>query len=127
MHNLVRFDFFPLRKRLRAGVWRTRDLSIGGKNPTHISFANIGNQILVLDTITYFQWSLGALANSLIDQEKSVISIECKKFIKNDQNLAKKYLMCTEEQKWILNCLSTRKGSIPYEIIPRYDSLDITP
>ena len=127
MHNLFRFDFFPLLKRLRVGIWTTKDLSTGGKNPTDISFANIGNQILFLDTIKYFQQSLGALVNSLIDQEKSAVSIECKKFIKNDQKLTKKYLKCTEEQKWKLNYLSTGKGTIPYGIITRYDSLDITP
>ena len=32
-----------------------------------------------------------------------------------------------EEQKWILNHLSTGKGTIPYEMITRYDSLDIVP
>ena len=33
-HNLFRFDFFFLLKGLRAAVSRTRDLIIGGKNPT---------------------------------------------------------------------------------------------
>ena len=32
-----------------------------------------------------------------------------------------------EEQKWILNYLLTGKGTIPYEMIIRYDSLDIVP
>ena len=37
------------------------------------------------------------------------------------------YLTCTEEeQKWILNYLSTGKGTIPYEMITRYHSLDLT-
>ena len=71
--------------------------------------------------------SYAALTWWFSNRNRSVISIECKKLIKNNQNLAKKYLTCTEEQKWILNCLSTGKGSIPYEIITRYDSLDITP
>ena len=31
-HNLFRFNFFFLPKSLRAGVWRIRDLNIGGKN-----------------------------------------------------------------------------------------------
>ena len=83
-HNLFRFDFFFLLKGLRVGVWRTRDLIIGRKNPTDINFASIGNQIQFLDTIKCFQQSLGALANSLTDQEKSAISRECEKFIKND-------------------------------------------
>ena len=42
-HNLFRFDFFFLLKGLRAGVWRTRDLIIGGKNPTDINLSSIGN------------------------------------------------------------------------------------
>ena len=43
-HNLFRFNFFFLPKGLRAGVWWTKDIKIGGKNPTDITFANIGNQ-----------------------------------------------------------------------------------
>ena len=115
-------------KGLRAGVWRTRDLNIGSKNPTDISFANIGNQMFFLDSIKYFRQSLGALTDSLTDQEKSSIAIECKKLTKSDPKLAKNYLACTEkEQKWILNYVSTGKGTIPYEMITRYDSLDIAP
>ena len=115
-------------KGLRAGVWRTKDLNIGGKNPTNTSFANIGNQIRFFDMIKYFQQSLGALTNSLTDQGKSAISKECKKLIKNDPKLAKKYLSCAEEdQKLILNYLSTGKGTILYKMITRYDSLDIAP
>ena len=57
VHNLFRFDFFFLMQELRAGVWRTRDIKISGKNPANISFANIGNQIMFLDTIKYFQQS----------------------------------------------------------------------
>ena len=53
-HNLFRFDFFFLLKGLTADVWRTRDTSIGGKNSTDINFANLGNQVMFLDTIKYF-------------------------------------------------------------------------
>ena len=45
-HNLFSFDFFLLLKGSRAGVWRFRDIKIGGKNSTDISFPSIGNQIL---------------------------------------------------------------------------------
>ena len=54
-HNLFRFDFFFLVKGLRASVWKTRDIVIGGKNPTDINFAYIGNQIQFVVTIKYFQ------------------------------------------------------------------------
>ena len=71
---------------------------------------------------------MGALAESLIDKEKSAISKECEKIIKNNPKLSKKFLSCSEkEQKWILNYLSTGKGSRTYEMITEYDSLDIVP
>ena len=72
-HNLFRFDFFFLLKGLRSGVWRTRDITIGGKNHTNISFASIGNQIQFLDTIKYFHQSLSGLASSLTDKEREAI------------------------------------------------------
>ena len=72
-HNLFRFDFFFLLKGLRSSVWRTRDITIGGKNHTNISFASIGNQIQFLDTIKYFHQSLSGLASSLTDKEREAI------------------------------------------------------
>ena len=53
-HNIFKVDFFFLLKGLTADVWRTRDISIGGKNSTDINFANLGNQVMFLDTIKYF-------------------------------------------------------------------------
>ena len=83
--------FFFLLKGLKTGVWRTRDINIGGKNPTDISFANISNQIIFLDTIKYFQQSLNLLANSLTDTKKFAFCRVCEIFIKKDENLARKF------------------------------------
>ena len=104
-HDLFRFDFFFSLNGLRAGVWRTRSICIGGKDPTNISFANIGNQVMFLDTIKYFQQSLGALANSLTDSGKSTIRTECKKFINKDENFSKKFK--TVQKKIKSGCLVT--------------------
>ena len=83
---------------------------------------------MVIDTIKDFQQSLGTLASNLTDHEKLYIRKECKKFIKKDPSLARKFNICTkEDQEWILDYLSTDKGTIPYEMITRYDSLDISP
>ena len=54
-HNLFRFDLFFLLKGLGASAWKTKVISKGGKNPTNINFANIGNQVIFIDTIKYFQ------------------------------------------------------------------------
>ena len=59
---------------------------------------------MFLNTIKYFQQSLGALANSLTDNEKSAIRRECGVFIKKDQDLATKFNSYTpEDQGWVLN------------------------
>ena len=90
-HNLFRFKFFFLLKGLRAGVRRTKSISIDGKTPTNISFASIDNQVMFLNTITYFQQSLASLPNSLIDDEKIAIRKECRKFISKDESLLRKF------------------------------------
>ena len=76
---------------MRAGVRRTKSISIDGKNPTSISFASIGNQVMFIKTITYFQQSLASLPNSLIDDEKIGIRNECAKFISKDESLLRKF------------------------------------
>ena len=125
--NLFRFDFFFL-KGIRAGSWRTRDISIGGKNAADINFTNIVSQVNFTDTIKYFQQSLGVLASTMSNEERAAVKRECKKFIPKDEALSKKFNLCSEEgQEWVLKYLSTRKGVIPYEMITRFDSLDIIP
>ena len=83
---------------------------------------------MLFDTIKYFQQSLGTLASNLTDSEKLAIRTEFKKFISKDENLSKKFNAWTEkDQEWVLDYLSTGKGTIPYEMIARYDALDISP
>ena len=77
-HNFFHFDFFFFLTGIRAGLWRTKDTSIGGKNPTDINFAHIGNQIVFIDSIKYFQQKLGTLRNAMTDDEKLTIKKECK-------------------------------------------------
>ena len=80
-HNHFRFDFFLLMKVLRASVWKTRDINIGGENLTDINFASVGNQVQFIDTIKYFQQSLGGLAGSLTSSEKVEIRRQCHVFL----------------------------------------------
>ena len=45
-----------------------------------------------------------------------------------DPKLNVKFQKCSDvEKEWILDCLSSGKGVIPYEMITRYDLLDIAP
>ena len=45
-----------------------------------------------------------------------------------DECLARRFNLCAkEDQEWVLGYLSLGKGTIPYEMITRYDSVDISP
>ena len=74
-----------------------------------------------------FQMSLAILANTITDEEKAVTKNECEKFILRGENLSKKFKLCTkQDHEWVLNYLATGKRTIPYEIITRYNSLNIS-
>ena len=49
--NLFGFDFFFFLKGSRLGVWRTRNISIGGTYLININFGNIIDQIKFIDTL----------------------------------------------------------------------------
>ena len=97
---------FFLLKGIRAGVWRAKDFNIGGKNSTNIGFAGIGDQVMFIDTIKYFEQSLGALASNLTDNEKEANCKERKKFIEKNPYLAEKFNLCSkQDQEWVLGYL----------------------
>ena len=83
---------------------------------------------MFIDTIKYFQQSSRALASNLTENKNLVIRKECKKLVKKDENLTRKFNLCSKEgREWMLDYLPTGKGKIPYGMITRYDSLDISP
>ena len=119
-HNQFRFDFFLFLKGIRPSVWETSDIAIGGKNPTNVNFANIKSQVKFIDTIKYFQQSLGNLADSMTDEEKHNVRKNCRNFI------ADKLMFLNEEnEKWVLDYLCSGKGMIPYQMITDFDSLNL--
>ena len=83
------------------------------------NFANISDQIKFIDTLKYYQKSLSVLASIVTGQEKPSVKNKCEKFIKNDQKLSKKFYKCMVER-------SSGKEIIPYEMITRFDSINIT-
>ena len=121
-HNQFRFDFFLILKGFRPTVGRTQDISIGGRNPSNVNFAIIRNQVKFIDTVKYFQQSLGNLANSMTDEERQNVRRTCRNFISN------RLMFLTEEnEKWVLDYLCLGKGMIPYQMFKKIDLLDIKP
>ena len=71
---------------------------------------------------------MDGLANSLTSSEKASIYDECRKYLLNDEKLSKKIInLAKTDQEWVLNYLSSGKGTIPYELISGFDSLNISP
>ena len=77
-HIQFRFDFFLFLKGLRASVWETTEIFIGGKNPTDVNFAIVQNQVRFIDTVKYYQQSLASLADSMTDIEKENVRKSCR-------------------------------------------------
>ena len=64
----------------------------------------------------------------MTDDEKKLVKKECEKFTRNDPSLNLRFNLCTkDEQYWVPNYFSGGKGTIPYEMITSFDSLNITP
>lgn len=63
------------------------------KTPTDISFAYIGNQVVFIDTIKYFQQSLATLASTMTEEETLAVMKKCKKIILKDECLPNKFLV----------------------------------
>ena len=71
---------------------------------------------------------MGGLANSLTSSEKATINDERRKYLIKDEKLLKIFLNLSEtDQEWVLNYLCSGKGTIPYELISDFDSLNISP
>ena len=108
-HNQFRFDFFLFLKEIRPSIWETSGIKIGGKNLTDVNFAIIRNQVRFINTLKYFQQSLGRLADNMTDIEKENVRKNCRRF------LAEKLKFLTEEdEKWV-------------QMITDFDNLKIAP
>ena len=64
VHNFFGFDMVFVIKAIRLSEWKTKDVNIGGKNVTDLNFASI-DKIKFIDTMKYYQSSLGKLAKTL--------------------------------------------------------------
>ena len=74
----------------------------------------------------YYQQSLSTLAATMTKTEKQNIKFQCKKLINSNEKLNQNFSSyMQEEQEQILNYLLSGKGTIPYEMITGFNSLDV--
>ena len=69
-HNFFRFDLFYFLKAYVAPAWRSKELNIGGNNLTQENFGNINGKIKLIDSLKFYQRSLGKLSSTLTKTEK---------------------------------------------------------
>ena len=67
-------------KGYRTTAWGKKNLNFGGKNITHINYGNITGEIKFIDTLNYYQKSLGELAVTLSEDEKKSVKHLTKHF-----------------------------------------------
>ena len=59
-------------KGYRATAWGTKDLKFGLTNLTHINYGNIAGEFKFVNTLKYYQKSLGELAATPSEDEKNL-------------------------------------------------------
>ena len=93
-----------------------------------MNFANIANQIKVIDTIKYYQTSLANISNTVTYTEKINIEKTVAKFIEKHVYFSKIWFTLNQETKnKIVSIISKGKGAIPYEKIIDINSLNLVP
>ena len=126
-HNFFKFDFYFLIKNLRLSVFRTKDVNIGGNNLTDINYASIDN-FKFIDSIKYYQTSLGQLSETTDKNEKDKIRKLAIQFLETHDYFSSVWRNLTFEQREkILEIIVSGKGVIPYEKIENIHSLSIKP
>ena len=126
-HNFFLFDMVFLLKAIRLSVWRTKDINICSKNLTDLNYASIDN-FKFIDTMKYYQTSLGQLPETLSDREKGNISKLTIQFLINHDNFSSIWRNLTNnQQNKIIEIIVSRKDVIPYEKIETIYSLSSKP
>ena len=126
-HNFFKFDMFFLLKGIRLSVWRTDDINIGGNNMVDINYAQIDN-FKFIDSIKYYQTSLGKLSETMSFDEKSRVAKLAEQFIATHSYFSGVWSeMPFSERKKIIDIVVSGKGIIPYEKIETIKSLSLKP
>ena len=126
-HNFFKFDMFFLLKGIRLSVWRTDDINIGGNNMVDINYAQIDN-FKFIDSIKYYQTSLGKLSETMSDEEKSRVAKLVEQFIATHSYFSGIWNdMHFSQRKKIIDIVVSGKGIIPYEKIETIESLSRKP
>ena len=95
-------------------VWRTKNLSMGGKGIKNLNYANISDQIKFIYTTKFYQEPLSMLAESIKSNEKENLEKFLIVFLETHQKYSFKYNLLTfKNEMWVVDYLSSGKAVIP--------------
>ena len=111
-----------------ASAWCSKELNISGTNLTQANYGNISGEIRLIDSLKFYQRSLGELSSTLTAEEKNAVKKLTEKFLKEDYYFSTvwPYLSLKKKDK-ILEIISEGNGIIPYEIIVDMELFFIKP
>ena len=97
----------------RTSAWGSKDLNFGRNNLTNINFRNIGNEIKFIETLKYYQKSLGELVSTLTETGKSSVKKLAIQYLNQHYYFGEiwKYLSNAQKTK-ILDVISEGKGTL---------------
>ena len=113
-HNFFGFDLFYYLKPYIASAWYSKAVNIRGKNLTHANFGNITGESKLIDSLKFYQKSLGELSSTLTSDEKIAVKKLTEKFLNQHYYFSTvwPYLNSNKQNK-ILEIISEGKGILP--------------
>ena len=88
-HNFFGFDLLSFLKAYVAPAWCSKEINIGGNSLTQTNFGNINGEIKLIDSLKFYQRSLGELSSTLSETEKNAVKKLTEKFLNHH------YYFCT--------------------------------
>ena len=81
-HKFFGFELFYFLRAYIASAWCSKELNIGGNSLTQVNYGNIGGKIKLIDSLKFYQRSLGELYSTLTEEEKNAVKKLSEKFFK---------------------------------------------
>ena len=127
-HNFLGLGIFYMVKGYRSSCWGTKELEMAGTNLANVNYANIRNQIKIIDTLKYYQTTLAGLTSTTDDKEKESIRKLIEQFLTDHIYFGKVWQILEKKDKeTILNLIAEGKGVMSYEKIVTINSLCESP
>ena len=80
-HTFFGFDLFYYMKAYVVSAWCSEEWSIGCTNLTQANYGNISGEIRLINSLKFYQRSLGELSSTLTPEEKNAVKKLTEKFL----------------------------------------------